>query len=207
MIRSSEELGELAKALSVVQGLLEGVKRDQTGDKYKYADLAQCIEMGKDKLADNGLSIVQFPGSTDNGDMKLSTRLMHESGQWIEDDFDMPVVIPISNAGKEMMSAPQAAGSTLTYMRRYALSSVLGIAQEDDDAAQGKEGTTYRKQQPDDDKEWYNTVDDDKNGIISAMVGGRTADQIIANLRDKWKVSKKTAEIIRGYSDEAKENG
>ena len=207
MIKTSETINELAEAISVAQGKIENVTRDQTADKYKYANLAQVLEMSRPLLAENDLSIVQCPGTAENGDMELTTRVMHKSGQWIESTFDMPIVIPMSKAGNEMMSAPQAAGSTLSYMRRYAMSSVLGIAQEDNDAAPGEHGSkTYRKE-PSDDKPWYNTVKEDKDSIIGAMIGGRTAAAIVENLRKKYKVSKESAQIITDYEQEARATG
>jgi len=212
MIRTSEDISELAKALAVAQGKITDAQRDNTADtgkfKYKYADLAQCLQIGRPVLSENGLSIVQFPGSTESGDMKLTTRLMHDSGQWIEDDFDMPITIPLNKEGREMNPPAQAAGIVITYMRRYAYTSVLGISQEDTDAAQGEHGgTTYRKQEPVDDKPWYNNVGADKDGIIGAMIGGKTADTIVKELRENWKVSKKTVDIIEQFAHEARNTG
>ena len=207
MIKTSETINELAEALSKAQGPIENVKRDQTAERYKYANLAQVLDMSRPLLADNDLSIVQFPGTAENGDMELTTRVMHKSGQWIESTFDMPIVIPMSKAGNEMMSAPQAAGSTLSYMRRYAMSSVLGIAQEDNDAAPGEHGSkTYRKE-PSDDKPWYNSVEQDKEAIMGAMIGGKTAKIVIAELRERYKVNKKAVDAIEGYEQDARTTG
>jgi len=57
----------------------------------------------------------------------VSTRIMHISGEWLEDTLLMGVDIP------KNLSAAQAAGSVISYCRRYALASVAGIAQVDDD--------------------------------------------------------------------------
>jgi hypothetical protein len=88
----------------------------------KYADLGSVIEAIKPHFAANGLSYVQFPVSGENS-VGVTTRLMHSSGEWLEQDYYIPL-------GK--MDA-QAAGSAITYARRYALQAIAGIPAEDDD--------------------------------------------------------------------------
>ena len=74
-------------------------------------------------LAENGLSVMQFPGEYIDGCMSLNTILAHSSGEWINQEMSLPVAKP----------DPQGSGSALTYMRRYALAAVVGIVQADDD--------------------------------------------------------------------------
>ena len=81
------------------------------------------IKAIKQPFADNGLSYTQFPVSDDNG-MGVCTRLMHVSGQWLEDQFILPMV----------KRDPQAGASSLTYARRISLSAIAGIPTADDDA-------------------------------------------------------------------------
>jgi hypothetical protein len=117
----SEQINELAKALSIAQGAMNGAKKESANPffKSKYADLGSVWDAIRKPLSDNGLSVVQ----TVDGD-KLLTILMHASGQWIDSTY------PIT--AKD--NSPQAIGSALTYARRYALAAMVGVYQTDDDA-------------------------------------------------------------------------
>lgn len=120
-MNKSDSIKELAKALQVFHEKVGAVKKDADNPffKSKYATLDNTLETVKEPLKEAGLSFAQFP-SGENG---LSTILMHESGEWIEDTFTIPLA----------KNDPQGAGSALTYMRRYALGAILGLATETDD--------------------------------------------------------------------------
>lgn len=120
------DIAKLAAALAKAQGQIEGAKKDRKNDHFrsKYADLASCWDACREPLSSNGLSVVQFPCPSLPGHVGLRTLLLHESGEMIEDVFHMPV---------KDATNPQAVGSALTYARRYALCSVVGIAPEEDD--------------------------------------------------------------------------
>ena len=123
----SESIANLAKSLSIVQGKLTHAKKDSANPffKSKYADLESVWDACRDVLADNGLSVAQFPGTYSDLDksMSLTTILMHGSGEWISQEMS----VPVSKADA------QGAGSAITYMRRYALAAVVGVVQADDD--------------------------------------------------------------------------
>jgi hypothetical protein len=123
-MQTSENINELAAALAVAQGQMGGAIKgaDNPFFKSKYADLGSVIAAAKDPLAENGLSYVQFPFSI-NGEVGVTTRLMHSSGQWLESMFSIPA--PKTDA--------HTYGSLVTYCRRFSLQSVLGIPAEDDD--------------------------------------------------------------------------
>jgi len=124
-MNSSTETNELALALCLAQGQMGGAVKDSSNPFFKssYADLTSVIKAIKQPFADNGLSYTQFPVSSDIG-VGVATRLMHVSGQWVESEFVLPIV----------KQDPQAAGSAITYARRYALQSIAGIPTADDDA-------------------------------------------------------------------------
>jgi hypothetical protein len=150
----SENLGELATALAKAQGEIEGAKKDANNPFFrsKYADLASVWDACRAPLSKHGLSIVQFPtteyigapesyawtsksGEEQHGIriacvVSVVTRLLHSTGQWIE--ATMSAMLPTAD--------PQAVGSACTYLRRYSLQSVVGVAPEDDDgnAASGR---------------------------------------------------------------------
>lgn len=126
-MNQSEDIKELAAALSEAQGVIEGAKKDSEATisgstKRKYADLASVWDACRKSLADNGLSVVQVTeGGPDT--VTVITRLMHKSGQWMEGSLTM----------KPQQMTPQGLGSCITYCRRYALMAMVGIAPEDDD--------------------------------------------------------------------------
>jgi hypothetical protein len=123
-MQTSENINELAAALAVAQGQMGGASKtaDNPFFKSKYADLGSVIAAAKDPLAENGLSYVQFPFSM-NGEVGVTTRLMHSSGQWLQSMFSIPA--PKTDA--------HTYGGLVTYCRRFSLQSVLGIPAEDDD--------------------------------------------------------------------------
>ena len=124
-MKSSETIDKLATALTKAQAVMGGAVRG-TGNpffKSKYADLADVMQVIKEPFETNGLSYVQFPISSENS-VGVSTRLMHSSGQWLEQEFLLPMV----------KRDPQAGGSCITYARRYGLAAVAGVPQVDDDA-------------------------------------------------------------------------
>lgn len=132
----SESIGQLAKALSQVQAVLENVTKDQKGYNYKYANLTSCLEVIKQPFLENNLAISQII-STHEGEQVLITLLMHQSGEWLKSIF------PLKHEVAKGMNDMQALGSAISYARRYALSSIVGIGQEDDDGASAK--TNYTK--------------------------------------------------------------
>lgn len=120
----SATIGKLAAALSKAQAILEAAKKDANNPffKSKYADLSSVWAAVRGPLTANELSILQEP-STDSGKIIVTTTLMHSSGEYVRSSLSMPVV----------KQDPQGYGSAVTYARRYALQSVMGIAPEDDD--------------------------------------------------------------------------
>jgi hypothetical protein len=122
----SETIGALAGALAKAQGQIRGAIKDSTNPHFKsrYADLASIWQACREPLASNGLSVVQLPTDTDQpASIGLITILMHESGEYIESMYSAPLA----------QNNPQAVGSALTYLRRYALAACVGVAPDDDD--------------------------------------------------------------------------
>lgn len=120
----SESIKELAIALNKAQSEMSGAKKGAANPffKSKYADLEEVIRCAKEPLHNNGLSISQFPVTHDDK-AGVTTILMHVSGEWLES------TLLLSCAKRD----PQGMGSAITYARRYAYQSVLGIPSEDDD--------------------------------------------------------------------------
>ena len=135
----SESIGKLAEALAKAQHKMHGAIKDSKNPHFnsKYADLASIVDAAREPLATNGLCVIQNAGRPESGLVSMTTLLLHSSGEWIESD---PLVVQAKDAG------PQAVGSCLTYLRRYQLAAMVGIAPEDDDAEAG-EGRAVSSQQ------------------------------------------------------------
>jgi hypothetical protein len=133
-MNKSESIKELSAALAKAQGVMEGATKDAANPffKSKYADLSSVWAACRKALSSNGLSIIQtsdfLPELPDM--VCIDTTLCHSSGEWISGRM---VVKPVK-------TDPQAVGSCITYLRRYSLQSMVGIAPEDDDgnSASGK---------------------------------------------------------------------
>ena len=116
----------LATSLALAQGELGDATKSSTNPafKSKYADLAEVLQTVRPTLAKHGLSFVQGTGyDPGTKHATVTTRLMHKSGEFIEDQLTVKV-------GKD---DAQGLGSAITYGRRYALAAMIGIAQDDDD--------------------------------------------------------------------------
>jgi hypothetical protein len=129
-MQKSDSIAALAEALSKAQGEITGALKDSANPffKSKYADLASCWDAARGPLSKHGLAVIQIPtyetdAASGQPQLVLETVLAHASGEWIaaslllhpKDDTD------------------QAMGSSISYGRRYALTSFCGIAQVDDD--------------------------------------------------------------------------
>lgn len=124
-MEKSEAINELAAALCKAQAAVKPAYKESENKHFKhwYASLSACLDACESALADNGLSLIQSPISTDKG-AGVETLLLHKSGQWVSDRLILPV-------GKQ---DAQAYGSAITYARRYTLEGFLRLRREDDDA-------------------------------------------------------------------------
>lgn len=130
---------KLFEALAKAQGEIQNAEAREEAEvknkegkflySFKYADLAACLDVIRKPLSDNGLALIQIPSLGDSRDginaVHMRTVLGHgESGQSISCEMTM----------YPEKSGPQAVGGCMSYLRRYSLCSLLGVAQFDDDA-------------------------------------------------------------------------
>src|SRR5882762_2333748 len=135
MHRSSESVAAIATALAKAQTELSNPEKAMVGTVYnnrsdspqsfRYASLSSGLDIIRKALGGQQIAIAQ---TTDidrtSGTVNLTTVLLHTSGEWISSDWP---VCQISET-----SAPRRMGASLTYARRYALFTMVGIAGEDD---------------------------------------------------------------------------
>lgn len=124
-MKTSEQIDKIAPAFLLAQKAIKFAVKDAQNPhlKNRYADLPSVIDAVKQALNDSGIAIIQTAGDLIEGKMVLSTVLMHESGQWFRSDTTMPLT----------KQDAQGYGSAVTYARRYALSAMTGLYQDDDD--------------------------------------------------------------------------
>ncbi len=135
--------GKIAAALAKAQSVISNPEKNRevtvkgvtkTGKEFnytfKYTTLDRIIETVRKPLTDNGLWFTQTLENADGGRYNLVTALWHESGQSIRSETPL-LVDGATN---------QAFGSALTYMRRYALAAMPGIASDEDDDANQADG-------------------------------------------------------------------
>lgn len=118
------ELGPLFQAVAKAQGEIRGALKDAMNPhfKSKYADLESTWAACREPLSKHGLAIIQSP-FTQGENIGLVTILGHSSGAWIKGRIVM----------RPMKFDAQGAGSVTTYLRRYALASMVGVAPAEDD--------------------------------------------------------------------------
>ena len=144
-MNQSESIAKLSAALVKAQAEMSGAVKDSANPFFKssYADLNSVIKAIKEPFAKYGLAYTQFPYTDDKG-VGVVTRLIHESGEWLECGYTLPLGFVKKDGVVEPKLDPQAAGSAITYARRYALQAMAGIPAVDDDA----EGAMNRTQKP-----------------------------------------------------------
>lgn len=126
-MRQSDSIAKLALALAKAQGEMEGAAKDSRNPHFNsaYADLESVVAACRPALAKHDIAYLQS-ASADANLVRMTTTLLHASGEWIESD-------PLQVQAKD--AYPQAVGSCLTYLRRYQLAAMVGIAPKEDDDA------------------------------------------------------------------------
>ncbi len=202
-MEKSQSIVNIARALSQFQAKMGKVNKDATNPFFnsKYATLSNILETIKTPLFESGLSFTQFP----TGQNGLTTVLMHaESGEYMQTDYFM----------NPLKSDPQAQGSAISYMRRYALAAVLGLNIDDDDDANtathgasapqhvkydgGKEKTAVAE------KPWLNEDSKVYEKIVARLKSKTTTlDQIVQHFKLSKQVRASLQTIINSvaYSD------
>ena len=136
MQRSSESIGTIAAALAKAQAEITNPEKSLTatirspfpreGDRtFRYAPLSTGLDIVRKVLGRHEIATVQSTAiDNEAGLIRLTTILAHASGEWMSSDWP---VCPVSET-----AAPHRMGAALTYARRYALFTLVGIAGEDD---------------------------------------------------------------------------
>src|SRR5271166_3207293 len=136
MQRSSETIGAIAAALAKAQAELTNPEKSLTAtiramnprehdQTFRYAALSSGLDIVRKALGGHEIATVQTTSiDREAGLIRLTTTLAHSSGEWLSSEWP---VCPIAET-----AAPRRMGAALTYARRYALFTLVGIAGEDD---------------------------------------------------------------------------
>ena len=135
--------GALFAALAKAQAAMDNVVKDSANPHFKsrFASLAAVRDVVIPALAEQGIAVVQMPGNDEHGRVTIQTVLLHESGTL---DCGTVATTATVRGGNEA----QALGSAVSYLRRYSLAAICGVAQEDDDGnASGPSGRSQGRSQ------------------------------------------------------------
>ncbi len=135
MHQSSKSIGTIAAALARAQAEFTNPEKSLTATirspfpresdrTFRYASLSSGLDIVRKALGRHEIAVVQTTAIDEAGLIRLTTVLAHSSGEWVSSDWP---VCPISET-----AAPHRMGAALTYARRYALFTLVGIAGEDD---------------------------------------------------------------------------
>jgi hypothetical protein len=130
-IEHSPDISKLGEAFAKVQGKVEGATKNSANPFFKsdYADLAAVYGVCRKELSEEKVAVFQFP-SVEGRKVSVTTQVVH-AGQWIRG--------VVSCMAKD--DGPQAVGAAITYLRRYALLSIVGIETVDDDGEAAQDRT------------------------------------------------------------------
>src|SRR6202451_2064814 len=135
MRQSSESIGTIAGALAKAQAELANPEKSlvatirspfprEADRTFRYASLSSGLDIVRKCLGRHEIATVQTTAIDEAGLIRLTTMLAHSSGEWVSSDWP---VCPVSET-----AAPHRMGAALTYARRYALFTLVGIAGGDD---------------------------------------------------------------------------
>lgn len=127
--RTSATVAGIFSAFIAAQAEIGAAVKDSENPHFKsrYADLASVWSAFGDSFAKHKLAVMQAP-AIDGNHVRVVTRIIHSSGEWIESEVE----------ALARDQSPQAIGSVITYLRRYGASALIGVVQDDEDGNAGQ---------------------------------------------------------------------
>ena len=182
MQRSSESIGAIASALAKAQSELTNPEKSliatirspfprESDRTFRYASLSSGLDIVRKTLGKHEIATVQTTAiDNEAGLIRLTTVLAHSSGEWMSSDWP---VCPVAET-----VAPHRMGAALTYARRYALFTLVGIAGEDDLDAPDLPVSTVQARPPE-------AGDRKKANVRAAIPFDRSAPPITGSRREQ----------------------
>lgn len=194
-MKTSEETGNIVKAMIKVQTALKPVKKDRENDfanGHKYATLDAILGDVLPILTANDIFMTQEPGTEIlEGSVAIfvTTKFFHSSGEFLEYS---PLTFQLEKGSK--MNLAQSSGSVITYIKRYALTAALGISSGDDTDGNTphQEPQHTQQQEPQQNEaqrlqEINDTINQYKNFLVA---NGRDLDELDRYILNSEKVQK-----------------
>jgi hypothetical protein len=188
-MEKSESIKAIASALLLFHVKVDKVKKDSKNPFFKssYASLSTILDSIDAPLNEAGLSFCQFP----YGENGLTTILMHaESGEFLMGTYEM----------KPVKDDPQGRGSAITYQRRYALASILGLNIEDDDDANVASNKNFTAEP----HTFDNSIPDNRPWMSEAQFKA-VSQRIVAGEKDALEKADKAFKMKKDYRQTLKE--
>lgn len=185
---------ELYKALLMVQSKSATLKKSKQGHGYKYTPLDEVLEHLKPLLRESGLIVMQTIEDCD-GRVAVRTVVAHsESGE----SYESVAVAPEGTQANSRMSPIQTLGSDVTYLRRYSLSALFGLASDED--ADGAYNKTPEEKDADDQKQkrelsaWLLSAEE----VLSGEVTKQTFSDLRKNAEERFgSLPKEVSEFLQ----------
>lgn len=125
-MKQTEKTNTLLQSLVEAQAEFETLPKDKAGYGYNYTDLDTVISYIRPILKKHGLGFIQMLSTLEGNQPAITTRLIHSTGEWLEDTTPLPAVqLAKGNAAQNL-------GAAITYMKRYTLCAMLGISSDED---------------------------------------------------------------------------
>jgi hypothetical protein len=176
-MKSSESIKSLCDSLVKAQKKIKNLYPSSRGYGYDYVPLEKIIDMLKEVLPEFGLSYIQLPFGGQSGQtVGLTTRIIHESGEWLEETAEFPVT------DMKGVNATQKAGAAITYFRRYALLSAFGVTGDKDVDANDK---AFDNKKPADSEELVNQTMELESYIGDGKLQGQFLEKAKSYIKTK----------------------
>lgn len=182
----SQEINEIASALSKAQMEIKAPEKDKKANYGMYATLGSVITACKQALNKHGIAIIQ-PEIVMDGQLYVVTTLLHSSGQWLRSYMPVPI------AGDQGKGNPlQQLGGKMTYIKRYSLSAMLAIDADEDDDANGR---------PQEDNIPKQMISEEAAFNLAELIGDTQEDiDYLTKILSHYKASKLTEIALSNYA-------
>lgn len=178
-MKTSDSIKQIAEALVSAQKEIKFAVKDSTNPhfKSKYANINSVIDAVKAPLNNNNIAILQSLSPSDDGKLHLTTRLIHSSGEWIEDTAVCPL----------QKQDAQGLGSAVSYIRRYSLSAFLSLYSDTDDDGQSAALNAADYLQKINYSQTLEELQANYNFVMGEIKNDRTLSKLVIDAKDKRK--------------------
>lgn len=182
----SQTIGKIAAALAKAQSAMKNAAKNATNPHFKrtFADLSSVREAMLSALNANEIAVIQPTETPDMDTVIVHTRLIHSSGEWLSSSIRLQL-------DRQGRNSAQAAGSVISYGRRYMLAALCCVAADEDDDAASAPTTKAPSSSP-------QPVDDGVQKARKAIADAKTVAEMDAVGAKLNKSSKDVRDAVMG---------